>query len=267
MYGTSSYAISMHGMWGGGYGETASDSFAPSYSSSRHQFNRKAKYRPYKIKKKRNHKYIASQKSSRRPPKRHFATRPASELADEQPATNVHLEDTTCGMKQILKSTKKYVKREWGNRSYMGGECAYAVRRALQKSGVDSIQGGLGHAADQFYALPENGFKKLDTLDPNEAPPGSVVVFRGPRTLSRYFKTGEMRRPYGLYVGHVAIKGDDGKWYTDGKVDQPALGWQMNESGKFVNQGRGDNWRAVMGIFVPGPELEEHLCSLANRED
>jgi hypothetical protein len=68
--------------------------------------------------------------------------------------------------------------------------------------------------------LQKRNWTKLSITNPYDAPPGTVIIFRGPYNGSEYVQ----RRSYpaGNWVGHVTIKGDDGFWYTDGKTRVPS---------------------------------------------
>lgn len=151
-----------------------------------------------------------------------------------------------CARSKILSSAKSVVRRVWGNRSNGGGQCALGVRQSLQASKVGGIQGGIGHAADFINRLKGFGYVDTGIRDPKKAPAGSVIVLGGPNTKT-YFKTGRMSRPYGDWVGHVTIKGDDGFYYTDGKTSEVAIGWSDDKNRRGT--------RNIIGVFVPGSEL------------
>jgi|GEM_PF-5623663 len=151
-----------------------------------------------------------------------------------------------CARSLLLQAAKTTVRKRWGNRSYSGGQCALGVRQALQASGVGGIQGGIGHAIDFKSRLTRYGYVDTGIRDPRKAPPGAVIVFDGPNTSS-YLRTGRMSRPYGNYVGHVAIKGDDGFYYTDGKTAEPAIGWSSEKNRSKI--------RNVVAIMVPNERM------------
>lgn len=155
------------------------------------------------------------------------------------PATQSEREK--CYGKEILAAAKKNVRRRYGNRSYSGGQCAYGVRTSLQKAGLRV--GGLGHAIDYHKqstrrsgTLAPHGFvneiSKYKTAD--KAPAGAILVFSGPRSDDYLRNPGKYRRggsivnkargtSAGSYVGHVTVKGDDGRYYTDGRTKDPAI--------------------------------------------
>lgn len=146
-----------------------------------------------------------------------------------------------CYGEVILKAAKENVRRRYGNRSYSAGICAYGVRTSLQRAGVNRV-GALGDAL-MYYKQSSNhegtlaqlGFvneiSKYRTAE--NAPPGSVLVFGGPysnrvlRNPGRYLRGGRIIRRHGGsagdYVGHVTIKGDDNRYYTDGRTTDPAI--------------------------------------------
>ncbi|NJL26245.1 MAG: hypothetical protein HC902_14565 [Calothrix sp. SM1_5_4] len=142
-----------------------------------------------------------------------------------------------CFRREILKAAKVNVRRRFGNRGYSGGICAYGVRTTLNLAGVTG--GSLGDAID-FHRRPNGqagrltglGFRNMISMypTPQSAPPGAILVFRGPLT-DLYLKNGSYpsratRRRLGVsagsYVGHVTVKGDDGYYYTDGRTRAPA---------------------------------------------
>lgn len=140
-----------------------------------------------------------------------------------------------CVRNEILKSAKSVVRRLFGNRPRSKGVCALGVRKILDHAGVNN-GAGLGHAVDYHSkgVLQRKGFvNKIGTYNAFNAPPGAILVFKGPNTAS-YLRTGRMARPYGNYVGHVTVKGDDGRYYTDGRTADPAI----------AN-------RTLVGVYVP----------------
>ena len=126
------------------------------------------------------------------------------------------------------------------------GTCAYGVRRSLQASKVGDVTDGLGNAVDFLAKLKARGFVDTGIRDPNKAPTGAVIILSGPKT-PEYFRTGRMYRPYGTYVGHVTIKGDDGFYYTDGRTREVGTGWSGGRNRAGV--------RNVLAIMVPGEEV------------
>lgn len=140
-----------------------------------------------------------------------------------------------CVRNEILKSAKSVVRRTFGNRPASKGKCALGVRLILDHAGVNNGV-GLGHAID-YHAkgvMKRKGFvNKIGQYNAQNAPPGAILVFKGPNTAS-YLRNGRMSRPYGNYVGHVTVKGDDGRYYTDGRTVAPAI----------AN-------RTLVGVYVP----------------
>lgn len=153
---------------------------------------------------------------------------------------------SACARSIILSAAKKSVKKRWGNRSYGGGLCALGVRLSLQASGVGGLSGGIGNAVDFKRRLTEFGYVDTGIRDIKKAPVGAVIVLDGPKT-STYLRTGRMRRPYGNYVGHVTIKGDDGFWYTDGRTPEVAIGWSNDRNVRKI--------RNVIAVMIPGNSL------------
>lgn len=140
-----------------------------------------------------------------------------------------------CVRNEILKAAKVVVRNNYGNRPASRGLCALGVRQALDRAGVNN-GAGLGHAVD-YHAkgvMKRKGFvNRINQYNAQNAPPGAILVFKGPLTAN-YLRNGRMSRPYGNYVGHVTIKGDDGRYYTDGRTVAPAV----------AN-------RQLVGVYVP----------------
>lgn len=140
-----------------------------------------------------------------------------------------------CVRAEILKAAKHVVRTNYGNRSKSRGLCALGVRQALDRAGVNN-GAGLGHAVDYHSkgVMRRKGFvNRINQYNAQNAPPGAILVFRGPLTAN-YLRNGRMSRPYGNYVGHVTVKGDDGRYYTDGRTVAPAV----------AN-------RTLVGVYVP----------------
>lgn len=156
-------------------------------------------------------------------------------IEDVVEQTETHLKNLDCYTTELVSAAKKVVRNKYGNRPNSGGVCAKGVRQILDEAGMNN-GAGLGHAID-FHArgrLAAKGFvnRIRQYPRPDLAPPGAILVFAGPYTSS-YLSTGRMSRPYGNYVGHVTVKGDNGKYYTDGRTDYAA----------------GRN-RALVGVYV-----------------
>lgn len=151
-----------------------------------------------------------------------------------------------CAEILILEAAKLNVAENFGNSSVSHGECALGVRTSLQRSKVGAVVGGLGNAIDFVDKLQVHGFIDSGILDPRMAPAGAVIVFAGPLS-DKYLKNGKFGKPPGDWLGHVTIKGDDGRYYTDGRTHEPALGW--------VNGRNDQGIRNVVGIFVPNAAL------------
>jgi hypothetical protein len=151
-----------------------------------------------------------------------------------------------CAERLILVAAKKNVAQKYGNSPESGGYCATGVRTSLELSKVGGVAGSLGNAVDFLRSLPPHGFVDNKGRDPNKAPPGSVLVFSGLDTPA-YLNNGHYGSPAGNWLGHVTIKGDDGRYYTDGRTAEPALGWTNGINVQKI--------RNMAGIFVPNPSL------------
>lgn len=130
-----------------------------------------------------------------------------------------------CYSNAILKAAKTEVRKRFHNRSHSGGQCAKGVRLSLGLAGVYP-GGSLGPSAVyyQYHPVLKNlGFvNMIGQYNAQNAPPGSVLVFRGPYS-EKYRKTGRYGHPAGNWLGHITIKGDDGRYYTDGRTPEPAI--------------------------------------------
>jgi hypothetical protein len=138
-----------------------------------------------------------------------------------------------CLRKAILEAAQNNVRRRYGNRPYSAGMCAQGVRLSLNASGVIR-SGGMGDAVSWHLsgALRHQGFENIINkgFTAANAPPGAVLIFRGPATdmtrvngglPSRRARRG---RGAGNWVGHVTIKGErPGRYYTDGRTEAPAI--------------------------------------------
>lgn len=152
----------------------------------------------------------------------------------------------SCARQTVLVTAKATVKKIYGNRPNSGGYCATGVRQILVASKVGGVTGGIGNAIDYMSNLKSYGYIDTGIRDVTKAPAGSILVFNGPNT-ALYLKNGTMKRPYGNYVGHVAVKGDDGFYYTDGRTAEPAIGWSNDKNVSKM--------RNLVGVFVPGESL------------
>lgn len=150
-------------------------------------------------------------------------------------------ERSACYSKVILATAKEKVLRWYGNRGHSAGDCAKGVRKILQAAGFNHI-GSLG---DAYHFKRDGRMKALGFKDiyypgmtAEQAPPGAVLIFRGPLTLQtngvlppRRARRGQSA---GNWVGHVTIKGDNNFYYTDGRTRAPA-----------------GQRRYLVGVFVP----------------
>jgi hypothetical protein len=166
------------------------------------------------------------------------------------------LSGAECAQRIILLAAKKNVANLFDNRSHSSGTCAFGVRTSLKASHVGGVDGSLGNAVDFLKNLKPHGFVDNGNRNPNTAPPGSVLILIGKKT-GAYFRSGGFGKPAGDWLGHVTIKGDDGRYYTDGRTPEPALGW---ENGKNV-----EHRRNMAAIYVPGPALAEEYEGRCSR--
>jgi|GEM_PF-6864196 len=138
-----------------------------------------------------------------------------------------------CMRMAILKAAQNVVKNQYGNRPYSGGWCAQGVRTILNASGMTN-SGGMGDAITWHLGgvLKSKGFKNImsEGFTAKNAPPGAVLVFRGPATDMSQKDGGLPAKRYrrgrsaGNWVGHVSIKGEvPNRYYTDGRTEAPAI--------------------------------------------
>lgn len=165
-------------------------------------------------------------------------------LPDEEDGDQVAT--SSCALKKIISAAKTDVRIRWGNRPAGRGLCAKGVRLSLQRSEVGDIKTGLGNAIDFISRLKGFGYIDTGIRNISKAPAGAVLVFDGPLS-KQYLRTGVMRKPYGNYVGHVTIKGNDGFYYTDGKTLDPAIGWSRTRN--LAKR------RNLVGVMIPGNSL------------
>lgn len=176
--------------------------------------------------------------------------------ASPSPTNSLHLGGRECAERIILLAAKKNVAENFDDSPTSHGLCAKGVRTSLQNSLVGDVNGSLGNAIDFLLTTRPHGFMDSGARDPRTAPPGTVLVFSGPKS-AEYLRTGEYGRPAGTWLGHVTIKGDDGRYYTDGRTREPALGWQNNQNEKHI--------RNVAGILVPGNSLAAKYVGKCDR--
>jgi hypothetical protein len=166
--------------------------------------------------------------------RRSQAAEPIPSHAAGLDAGNYHSAQEACYSRELLNAAKANVADRFGNRPHSKGKCAYGVRTSINRAGI--YGGALGNAVDyQVYGKAASiGMKNFINEygdDMSKIPAGAVLVFAGPH-LNEYLRTGYEgpRGSKGQWLGHVTIKGDDGKFYTDGREDHPALGWPKNKS-------------------------------------
>lgn len=146
-----------------------------------------------------------------------------------------------CYRNHLLQVAKTQVSRWYGNRDHSIGDCAKGVRSIMGVAGMNPL-GALGDAYHfkRDGKLKQLGFKDIyyPGMRPDQAPPGAILIFRGPLTYETNGVLPPRRsrggRGAGNWVGHVSIKGDNGFYYTDGRTSYPAVGN-----------------RFLAGVFVP----------------
>ena len=153
-----------------------------------------------------------------------------------------------CALKKNLEAAKTVVAQRYGNRQQSGSRCAMGVRLALEKSKVGDVFNGLGNAIDFLRLLPQHGYVDSGLRDLNQAPAGSILIFAG-RHSDEYLANGTFSNAGGIgdWVGSITIKGDDGFYYSDGKIPTPAIGWEQDKNVMGA--------RNIVAIMVPGPAL------------
>jgi hypothetical protein len=159
-------------------------------------------------------------------------TTPAATDASEHPCT-----------RRLLRSARQVAGYYRRNGIQFGGRCAYAVRLALNLSGIHS-GGGLGHAFQMGPGIRGLGYVNVlnRTMNtPEEAPVGAILVYGKARPGARHPGGGRCRG-LGARYGHVEIKDKDGYIY-DGKAS------------RHIQRSQGVDCRPLIGIYVPGPRM------------
>ncbi len=116
-----------------------------------------------------------------------------------------------CISSKIISAAKSVIKSRYGNRTRGRGDCALAVRQALNKANVWP-GGGIGHAKDMMPGLRQMGFVNVikSGMTPESAPEGTILVYGKAR--------GSGCRGLGSTYGHVEIKENNNSYLYDGKV-------------------------------------------------
>jgi hypothetical protein len=161
-------------------------------------------------------------------PHRNPATPIPSKVAGLDDGT-YHSAQEKCYSQALVAAAKVNVASRYGNRPKSAGLCALGVRTSINRAGI--YGGSLGNAVD-YQARGKAaaiGFKNYISEygnDMSRIPAGAILVFAGPQTAT-YLRTGYEgpRGGKGTFLGHVTIKGDDGRYYTDGRTVNPAIGW------------------------------------------
>lgn len=158
----------------------------------------------------------------------------------------------SCGQRELLRLAKKVAPRR--RRSI--GLCGPGVQRIITATenanpGLHDFPipstAGSGRYPPNFAGwLQDRGWQDIsaqvnvDAINANQEndniPPGTVVIFRGPKDFTQY---NPRRHAWhaGEWVGHITIKGDDGLWYTDGREPRAHIPNRFFEA-----------------AFIPGPE-------------
>lgn len=116
-----------------------------------------------------------------------------------------------------------FPKTQWRHRTRSGGDCALGVRTLLDMAGLKKSGTTLGHAIHYHgrNTLRPLGYRQLAGVTEENAPPGAILVYKGPK--SPQYLAGKIGSDgTGTTLGHVTIKGADGKFYTDGKTSRGA---------------------------------------------
>lgn len=138
---------------------------------------------------------------------------------------------------RILKAAREVAARYRHTGNPFRGVCAFAVRTALQKAGLNR-QGALGDAKDMGPNLQRLGFvNRMTSSNPNDAPEGAVLVYGPARRRGCAGK--------GSIYGHVEVKDFNGLFHYDGTATH-------NIQTRF-----GADCRPLIGVYLPGPQLEK----------
>lgn len=161
--------------------------------------------------------------------------RPERITAREEPAARPS-RSLSCAQRELLAAAKRIAPM----RSHSVGLCGPGVQNIIASAerhnpgfNVPPLPESNRYPPEFIPWFKKRGWTNLKIRSAYEAPPGTVVIFRGP---NRYRDYQQGMYPPGDWVGHIAIRGDDGLWYTDGRTPLPA----------------GAN-RYFQAAFVPGP--------------
>lgn len=133
-----------------------------------------------------------------------------------------------------LLRTARRVAQSFGTPS---GNCAFAVRKSLNMSGIYR-GGGIGHAKDMGPGLMQMGYSNVlkPGMTPDNAPEGAILVY-GPARIRGC-------RGKGSTYGHVEIKDFGGRYLYDGVAR------------RNIQATMGAQCRPLKGVFVPGQGLK-----------
>ena len=167
------------------------------------------------------------------PPRPLLAKIDPTHIAGADTRTPATSSASDCMRKVLLESAKSVARTKYGNRPYSVGKCARGVGNMLRAAGLSKTN-SIGDAISFHNAghLRRLGFKNImhPGMTPEKAPPGAVLVFRGPMTVMSHYNGGLPRRRFrrgrgaGTWVGHITIKGEVAdRYYTDGRTEDPAV--------------------------------------------
>jgi hypothetical protein len=163
-----------------------------------------------------------------------------------------------CAQQALVDGAKRFGK----HRNGFGKWCSQVVSNIIQ--GVEkkfpNFNGTPWERNDAVYQaqqLANDGYEKLSGItnaNINSAPPGTIVIFNG--NNNRDSTTANDITPLpgrrhrggqgaGNWVGHIAIRGDDGFWYADGRTRMATFN---------------DAIRPLRAAFIPG-QTQIAACS------
>lgn len=154
-----------------------------------------------------------------------------------------------CVANKITAAAKKVIEREFDGRTRGKGECAKAVRKFLNASGVWNGD-GLGDGKDFAKSLSTRiGFKNIiePGMTPESAPDGAILVYGTPAKGARGCKG------LGNQYGHVEVKQDDDTYLYDGLVSF------------HIQEAFGAHCRPLIGVMVMGEDCKSCDQSVKNK--
>lgn len=136
---------------------------------------------------------------------------PLTEASENIKKLALYGRGAACIASKIIDAAKSVIKSKYGNRTRGKGQCAKAVRQALNKASIWP-GGGIGHAADMIPGLRQMGFENIieSGMTPASAPEGTILIYGRAKSSGC--------RGLGAIYGHVEIKESDSSYLYDGKV-------------------------------------------------